>query len=156
MEQRNYRIDNVELNWAKLDADKPVSPFGTSQWEVQIATTDSAVAEEWKKNHLNVKEKDGKFMVGLKKKAVKADGNPAQPVKVVDGKLQPLDSRTIGNGSTGNVILFQRPYEMQGRKGVSTMLTGVQVTGLVEYAPQGDFSVVEAKASDDDFEAPIF
>ena len=36
-EARNYRIDNVEINWAKLA--KPVNPFGTEQWEIQIATT---------------------------------------------------------------------------------------------------------------------
>ena len=50
---RNYRIDNVELNYAKLDA--PVSPFGTPQYELQIATTDKTVADEWKANHLPVK-----------------------------------------------------------------------------------------------------
>ena len=53
-EPRNYRIDNVEINWAKLA--KPVNPFGTEQWEVQIATTDKAVADEWKANHLTVKQ----------------------------------------------------------------------------------------------------
>ena len=36
---RNYRINGVELNWARLDT--PVNPFGTPQWELQIATTDS-------------------------------------------------------------------------------------------------------------------
>ena len=50
---RNYRIDNVELNWAKLT--KPVSPFGVMQYELQIATTDKTVADEWSANHLNVK-----------------------------------------------------------------------------------------------------
>ena len=51
-EPRNYRIDDVELNWAKLT--KPVSPFGQPQYELQIATTDKAVADEWKTNHLTV------------------------------------------------------------------------------------------------------
>ena len=55
MDNRNYLISDVELNWAKLDA--PVSPFGVSQWELQIATTDAAKAEEMKANHLPVKGK---------------------------------------------------------------------------------------------------
>ena len=56
---RNFKIVGVELNWAKLD--KPVSPFGTEQFELQIATTDKDKAQELKDNHFNVKEKDGKF-----------------------------------------------------------------------------------------------
>ena len=156
MEKRNYRIDNVELNWAKLD--KPVSPFGTEQWELQIATTDKALAKEMSDNYLNVKEKDGKFTVALKRKARKADGSENKPVTVVDGSMKPVDATTIGNGSTGNVILFQYPYDTAGRKGVATQLTGVQVTALVEYNPAGaGFSVVDTADSSDDGElAPMF
>ncbi|MAJ23771.1 MAG: hypothetical protein CMI75_08355, partial [Candidatus Pelagibacter sp.] len=72
---RNYRIDNVEINWAKLA--KTVNPFGTEQWEAQIATTDKTIADEWKANYLNVKQdpKDAnKFTVSLKRKAFKNDG----------------------------------------------------------------------------------
>ena len=58
---RNYKIMGVELNWARLD--QPVNPFGTPQWELQIATTDANVAKELSDNHLNVKEKDDKFVV---------------------------------------------------------------------------------------------
>ena len=85
---RNFLISNVELNWAKLD--QPVSPFGAAQWELQIATTDKAVAEDMKANHLKVKEQDGKFVVNLKRKAVKADGNPMDPVRVVDAQKAPV------------------------------------------------------------------
>ena len=60
---RNYKITDVELNWARLT--KPVNPFGTEQWELQIATTDQAKAKELADDHLNVKEKDGKFTVCL-------------------------------------------------------------------------------------------
>ena len=45
---RNYMVSNVELNWARLD--QPVSPFGAAQWELQIATTDKAVADDLKAN----------------------------------------------------------------------------------------------------------
>ncbi len=41
--------------------------------------------------------------------------------------------------------LFQYPYEMAGRKGVSSMLSKVQVTELKEYKPttETDFDVIE-------------
>ena len=90
-EARNYRIDNVEINWAKLA--KPVNPFGTEQWELQIATTDKAVADEWSNNYLNVKQDktdSSKFTVSLKRKALKADGTSNGPVRVVDKAAQPF------------------------------------------------------------------
>jgi hypothetical protein len=153
-EKRNYRIDNVELNWAKLA--KPVSPFGTLQWELQIATTDKALAKTLSEEHFNVKEKDGKYVVALKRKAVKADGSENRPVTVMDGQKKALDPTIIGNGSIGNVQVFQYPYDTAGRKGVATTLSGVQVVKLVQYNPDNSgFSVVEGAddLSDDELSA---
>ena len=155
--KRNYRIDNVELNWAKLD--KPVSPFGTLQWELQIATTDKAKAEELSSNYFNVKEKDGVYTVALKKKAIKADGTENKPVTVVDGNLQPMDSTKIGNGSIGNGIVYQYSYNMQGRSGIGTSLNGVQVTDLKEYNPSSSgFDMVNSGNSSEPSadDAPVF
>ena len=147
-EARNYRIDNVEINWAKLA--KPVNPFGTEQWELQIATTDKAVADQWSNNYLNVKQDktdSSKFTVSLKRKALKADGTSNGPVRVVDKAAQPFaDVSTIGNGSVGNVIVYQYPYETAGRKGTATSLTAVQVTDLKEYTAQADFTPIETPA----------
>ena len=135
-EARNYRIDNVELNWAKLA--KPVNPFGTEQWELQIATTDKAIADGWTQNHLNVKQDkadSSKFTVSLKRKAVKADGSANGPVRVVDAQAQPFaDVSTIGNGSIGNVVVYQYPYETAGRSGIASSLTAVQILELKEYS----------------------
>ena len=52
---RNYLIENVELNWARLST--PVSPFGTPQWELQIATTDPVLAGQMGENNLNVRRR---------------------------------------------------------------------------------------------------
>lgn len=158
IERRNFRIDNVELNWAKLD--QPVSPFGTLQWELQIATADKAKAKELKDNFFNVKEKDGKFIVALKRKAIKSDGSENTPVRVVDGSLNPVNAKAIGNGSTGNVIVYQYPYETAGRKGVASSLSGVQITNLVEYNPSTTGFDVIASADtatlDEEEDTPIF
>ena len=143
-EPRNYRIDNVELNWAKLA--KPVNPFGTEQFELQIATKDKAIADDWSANHLNVKADKtdtSKFTVSLKRKAFKADGTSNGNVKVVNANAQPLkDVSKIGNGSTGNVIVYQYYYETAGRKGIATSLTAVQVTDLQEFTGAVDFEPI--------------
>ena len=140
---RNYKITDVELNWARLT--KPVNPFGTEQWELQIATTDQAKAKELADNHLNVKVKDGKFTVSLKRKTKKADGSDNGKVRVVNADLTDVeDAGSIGNGSKGNVIVFQYPYSAMGRSGIASSLTAVQVTDLVKYTPSGgvDFDVI--------------
>ena len=154
---KNYLISDVELNWAGLATPAP-NPFGgVPAWELQIATSDKAKAEELKANHLNVKEKDGKFVVSLRRKSVKADGSPMDPVRVVDAQKMPMENKaSIGNGSKGNVIVWQAPFENMGRKGISNSLTAVQVTEIVEYSGGGsdiDFDVV---GKSEEGEAPLF
>lgn len=142
-EPRNFRIDNVELNWAKLVT--PVSPFGQAQYELQIATTNKAQAEEWKANHLNVKPpKEGSesFTVSLKRKAMKADGSDNGAPRVVGSDAQPIDAGKLGNGSTGNVIIYQMYYKNAGREGISNSLTAVQVTDFQEYTGSADFEPI--------------
>lgn len=142
---RNVRIDDLELNWAKLD--KPVSPFGTAQYELQIVFPEARKAE-MEANHLTtkpVKDRAGFLAVSLKRKAFKADGTDNGPVRVVDAnKVEMTDTRGIGNGSIGNVILFQYPYSNSGRSGIATSLTAVQITSLEAYTGSNsvDFDVV--------------
>ena len=154
---RNYMIKDAELNWARLD--QPVNPFGQPQWELQVATTNKAQADEWKANFLAVKERDGKFVVALKRKAVKADGSAMDPVRVVDSMKAAIENRrSIGNGSQGNVIVWQYPYEAPGRSGVASSLTAVQVTKLEEYTGGSsvEFDAIESEAPATTTEAPLF
>ena len=98
------------------------------------------------------------FVVALKRKAVKADGSPMDPVRVVDANKAPImDRRSIGNGSVGNVIVWQAPYEVQGRKGISNSLTAVQITTLEVYSGGSnnvDFDIVAGEEAST--EAPLF
>ncbi len=140
---RNVLITDVEINYPRLDT--PVNPFGTPIYEVQIATTSADKAQEMRDMGLNVKERDGKFTVSAKRNAQRRDGSDNGKVRVVDAQKMPMENvRTIGNGSTGNVILWQYPYDAAGRKGVSASLTAIQVTNLVEYTGGAgvDFDVV--------------
>ena len=139
-EPRNYRINNVELNWAKLT--KPVSPFGQPQYELQIATKDKAVADEWSNNHFTVKEKDGKYSVSLKRKALKADGSDNGAPKVEGADAKPVDASSLGNESTGNVIVYQMYYKTAGREGIASSLTAVQITDFKEYTGSADFEPI--------------
>ena len=135
---RNVIINNVELNWAKLS--KPITnQFGATQYEMQIATTDKAHADKISADTgLSFKEKDGKFVLNLKRKAKDSKGADMTPVRVVDANKAPVDGGSIGNGSKGNVIVWQYEYDFGGRKGVGSSLTAVQVMELVKYERTSD------------------
>jgi len=120
---RNYLIQGVILNWCRLD--KPVNPFGTEQYEAQLETRD--------------KDKAAELKATLKRKAKRADGSDNGKVEVVGTKASDvIDVRKIGNGSTGNVIVWQYPYEAMGRSGIATSLTKIQIVDLVEYTGAND------------------
>jgi len=145
-------LNNVELFFAKLDPKKPNARFDANNptWEVQIRTRDKKQAKEWKDLNINVKpDEDDKgifYKANLKKKTKKANGEPQNPVNLVGGNLTAIDPNTLGNGSIGNIRIYQYNYEVGGRKGVASMLMAIQVTTLKEYTPkprEDDFAMVE-------------
>ena len=145
-------LNNVELFFAKLDPKKPNATFDANNptWEVQIRTRDKKVAKEWKDLNINVKtddDDDGVFYkANLKKKTKKANGEPQNPVKLLGGDLSDINPNTLGNGSIGNVRIYQYKYNVGGREGIASMLMAVQVTTLKEYTPkprEDDFEMTE-------------
>ena len=153
-EKRTEIIRNAELHWAKLV--KPVEPFGTLQWELQMRTRDKDEAKKWKEDfYLNVKtEEDDSgvfYKTNVKRKAIKKDGEPNDAPEVLDGAKKSMDGNKVGNCSIGNVMLFQYPYDVGGRKGVASILSKVQVTDLKEYTPNTgtDFDVIEGESEGD-------
>jgi len=143
----NVIIKDVELHWVKLD--KPVSPFGVEQFEISVQvpkkrSTELAVYGTVKP----VKDRDGKDTgrvgINLKKKAFKKDGTEAAKVRVVDTKKEAIDSKIIGNGSKGNVMVYLQDYQIKApngkvtKEGTSAMLIAVQVTDLIRYEPKSD------------------
>ena len=104
--------------------------------------------KEWEALNLPVKavvpdEGVPYYRVNLRKKSIKEDGDSSSPVSVVDGKLNPIDPDSIGNGSIGNIRVFQYEYSNAGKKGTASVLMGMQLTKHIVYTPQ---------ARDDDFE----
>jgi len=163
-------LKNVEIWFAKLS--KPNAKFNKENptWELQIRTTSKEIKKEWEEMCLPVKailpdEGEPYWRVNLKKKSIKNDGGAASPVNVVDAKLEPFaNPNTIGNGSVGNIRLFQYEYPKAGtsQKGVATVLMGVQVLKHVVFTPktsedfeeQGETQVVGATG--EDFEEAAF
>ena len=166
---RNEILSNVELHWCKLD--KPVSPFGTEQYEISVQVPKKRASELEAYGKVKaVKDKDGKdtgkVSINLKKKALKKDGTDAAKVRVVDTKKNPIDPKTIGNGSKGNVMLFLQDYQIKApngkvtKEGTSVMLVAVQVTDLVRYERKSenfvDFDVEGASVDTDASEEAMF
>jgi hypothetical protein len=127
-------IRDLEFNWPSLAT--PKSPFGTEQWEVQVATTDKKKVDELKAVGINVREADGKYVANVKRKTKTTKGEPLERPKVVDKEKSELAVETIkkiGNGSRGAIKVFSYDWSAGGRTGTSAMLTEVQVTDLIEY-----------------------
>jgi len=154
-------LENCTLFYARLDPKRPNRKFDKENptWEVQIRTSDKAQKKEWEKLHLPVKAivpDDGEpyFRVNLKKRSKKEEIKegekvliPTAPVEVVDSDLETMDPRYIGNGSIGDVRIWQYEYpKTGGGTGVASILTGLQITKYIEYIPEGFEDSFEKKA----------
>jgi len=158
----NAMIKNVTFNWVKLDT--PVENYSADKliYDVQVSVPESRKAE------LEVFRKvrpmgNGMVGINLHKNAFKRDGSESQKVRVVDANKMPLDPKIVGNGSTGNAIVMQSPYELKNPKtgkvtksGTSTMLIAIQVIKLIKYEPKNsmdfdDEEGVPATENDDQF-----
>lgn len=154
-------IKDCELWFCKLDPKRPNNKFNRDNptWECQIRTTDKATKKLWEELELPVKavvpdEGAPYFRVNLRKKSTKEDGDAASPIRVINGKLEEIDPNSIGNGSIGNVRIFQYEYPRKdGGKGLASVLMGIQVTKHIVYKPKprGDeFGETETEVIDAD------
>jgi hypothetical protein len=154
-EIQNEMLKNVTLKWVKLDPKNPTDNFeGTKKiWEVQICVPQARTAEiaKYRKVREATRGDPSVVCINLSKNAFKADGSDAKVVRVVDQNKLALDPNVVGNGSTANVIVMRKPYEIKHPKsgkvtksGISTMLIAVQVTKLLKYEPKSsmDFDTV--------------
>jgi len=150
-------LSNVEIYHPKLDPSRPNRKFDklNPTWEIQLRTTAMAKKKEWEALGLNVHgviPEDGStpyFRVNLKKKSIKANGEPAVPIEVINGKREPIDPNTIGNGSIANIRILQREYQKPtGESAVASILVGVQLVKHLLYTPppfKDDFDEIETE-----------
>lgn len=134
-------IKRAELWYPHLDPQRPNNRFDKEnpQWDIQLRTSSKVTKAEWEA--LGIKTKavipdDGPayWTANLRKRTLKRDGSSTEPVKVVDGSQDYLDPNTIGNGSVGNIRIYQ--YEGKDKAGSSKLvavLMEIQVTKLIKY-----------------------
>jgi hypothetical protein len=132
-------IRNVNFYYAKLD--KPVSPFGTEIYDLQVRFPKERVQEMSAYGKVREVE-DGNFAINITRKAKNAKGQKT-PVRIVDTEKNPIKD-LIGNGSEGNIIVYQYDWNVSGRTGTKTILIAIQVTNLIKYVPQTevDFDIL--------------
>ena len=147
-------LKKCPLFFVRLVPDRPNKKYNRDNptWEVQIRTEDVKQKKEWESQGVKLKAvvpEDGSppyWKTTLKKKILKKDGTPNEPVTVKAGNLTTqIDPDTIGNGSIGNVRVFQYDYPGRDGKagGTANVLMEVQLTKLKKYT---------RKVRDDDFE----
>ena len=138
-------IRNVNFYYAKLD--KPVSPFGTEIYDLQVRFPKERIQEMSAYGKVREVE-DGNYAINITRKAMNAKKQKT-PVRVVDGDKNPIKD-LIGNGSFGNLIVYQYDWAVSGRTGRKTVLIAVQVTDLIKYVPEteADFDIIETPSND--------
>lgn len=136
-------LKNQEVWYVKCDPARPDKGIGTPEqpakksWNIQLRTSSKDVRKEWLDLGLKPKTvraiKDDEespilyYTTNVRKSAEPREGKPLTPVSVVNGKQQPVDPNTIGNGSICNLNLFKREYKLANVAKVQYILMGIQV-----------------------------
>jgi len=136
---RQMMLKNCTMQYAKFK--NSVNFRGRDQWELSLITEDAEQAQEWNNKFVgtvkpNNAMKPTAWTVSLNRKVLTSKGDENGPIRVVNADKQPLSPAQlgkIGNGSVGNIILFQGPYDNEFGQGVFNSLTAVQITELVAY-----------------------
>ena len=152
-------LKDVEIHYVQVHPKRPSAKFDPAKptWSIQIRTADKATADSWKKHNIKVKveaKDDGTvfFKANMRRRAIKADGDPATPVSVVDKKLRPLSPNGIGGGTIANVLFNTYTYNNGGKTGVAVSLKGLQITKLVPWkgAEGEEFEAYEGADDEDE------
>jgi len=108
------------------------------EWSIDVYVDENTV-KKLKDEGLGpkLKDKGNGVYITFKRKELKADGTPNQPIRVVDHRGQPWDNRKIGNGSTVNVNFAVNEYK-PGQKNANIL--SLQVWDLVPFE-KGEFPV---------------
>ena len=128
-------IQNAEIHYLRANPKFPNKKFDPENpsWDCQIRTTSKDTKKKWEELGLKVtavipEEEGGKpyYKTTLRRRMYKADRTLSAPVRVVNGRMQEMDPDSVGNGSIGNIRIFQ--YESKGPKGgMTSILAEIQV-----------------------------
>jgi len=142
-------------------------------WESYFETAKTQM-REWKDLNLNVNKsvvlddvdepipEKSFWKVAIKRKSTNYTGEENDPVEVVNNKRKAVDPTSIGNGSIGNLKLFQYDYDYRstgGTAGIASQLMGIQLRKHIVYTgadgedfDEEDTATETVAAQDDDNE----
>ena len=137
-----------KCKWAKVIGE-PVWGYESKfkEWSIDVYPDDDTIAR-LKAEGLGDKIKDkgaGQF-ISFKRKELKKDGTPNQPIRVVDHHGEPQGNQKIGNGSTVNVNFAINEF---GKNDKSANILSMQVWDLVKFEG-GEFPIRERDAESDE------
>lgn len=152
MANKTYIIHGI-ANWAKILGPPRDNSFtGEREWSIDV-TPDAEGRAILKELGLSDRLRDPKdtdkreeSFLSFRHREFKADGEKADPLRVVNANAEPWDKDRdglIGNGSEVNAKFVVRDYG-KGKK-MGMYLRAIQVTKLVSYVVQ-DFAPVESDA----------
>jgi len=146
MNKQTSIIRDVKLNYAKVYTAE-MNPFGKEQFDIQIEFGKDRIDEMTAYGKVR-QLPNGNFALNINRPAVNNKGQK-NSIRVVNNEKAPL-SDPIGNGSTGNLIVYSYDWSTAGRSGRKTILIAVQVTNLIEYNPETsiDFDLVVGEGAD--------
>jgi len=142
-------LRNVTLNYAKVYQPE-TNPFGKEVFDIQLEFTKDRI-DEFSSFGKVRQLPNGNFAININRPAVNNNGQK-NSIRVVNSEKAPMTD-LIGNGSTGNVMVYSYDWAVAGKSGRKTILIAVQVTDLIEYNPEAsvDFELV---VSEGDNQAP--
>ena len=82
------------------------------EWSIDVYLNEATVAKLKGEGLGNkIKDKGNGPYISFKRKELKADGSPNQPIRIVDHRGEPWGSKKIGNGSVVNVNFAVNEYK---------------------------------------------
>jgi len=122
-----------KAKWAKIIGE-PAWGYKNAhkEWSIDVyidADTEKKLIAEGLKP--KIKDKGDGSYISFKRRELKLDGTPNQPIRVVDHHGNAWDNRRIGNGSVVNVNFAINEY---GKGEKSANILSLQVWDLVEYS----------------------
>lgn len=115
------------------------------EWSLDVYVDDKTAAK-LKDEGLNLKDKGNGQYITFKRKELKANGEPNQPIRVVDAQGNAWNPKTkIGNDSVVNVNFAINEFKP---KQFAANILSLQVWDLVEYEG-GEFPTKDAVTGED-------
>lgn len=114
---------------------------GANEWSIDVQPDAEGLAKLKELGaSFYVKDKAHGKVVTFKRKAIKADGEPAKPYQVVDAQNRPWDaSKLIGNGSEVNVCFTINEVGKGKEKRNKPSMLSLQVWEHIPYQPKSPF-----------------